>query len=353
MNQTLIVGGGLAGAAAALYLSRTRRVVVLEAGAVAAGASGAAAGLVNPLMARKARLAWRADEALNALHEALGLAGAPHLFHATGVLRPASDVRQALFFQDAARSHPKHGAWLEGEAAQARWPDVRAPHGALLVQTGGAIDVAALTAALLEAARRNGADVQTDVRVTGWDETARGAHVDVLRHDRSTERLHGRRVLLALGYGYAGHPELSALPLHAVKGQTVRVAPPQGAGPLPGVSGRGYVVPGADAWVVGSSYEHDFADVRPSPEATRRILSKAASMLPCLESADVVGEAAGVRVGVPGTRLPMIGPLPGRERVWTFTGLGSKGLLMAPLLAHDLPAFFRDPSTIPPEVRVE
>ena len=353
MNQTIIVGGGLAGAAAALHLSRAHRVLLIEAGGVAAGASGAAAGLVNPLMARKARLAWRADEALDALHETLGLAGAAHLFRASGVLRPATDVRQSDFFREAARGHPEHGCWLEAEATQARWPDVRAPHGSLLVRAGGALDVAALTRTLLEAASRNGAAIQTDVRASGWGETERGVYLDVERRDGSTERLYGRRVLLALGYGYADHPELSTLRLHAVKGQTVRVASPEGAGPLPCVSGCGYVVPEENAWVIGSSYEHAFADVRPSPDATRRILSKAAQMLPCLKNATMLSETAGVRVGVPGTRLPMIGPLPGRERIWIFTGLGSKGLLMAPLIARDLPAFFRDPSKIPAEVRVQ
>ena len=353
MDSTLIAGGGLAGAAAALYLSQHHHVRVLEKGRVAAGASGAAAGLVNPLMARKARLAWHADSALDALHELLDLAGAAPLFRTTGVLRPASDVRQAGFFKEAAAAHPLHGLWLAAEAAQERWPDVRLPHGALFVRSGGAIDVAALTRRLLEAAQRNGADVQTDVRVTGWGEAENGAYVDVRHGNQNAERLHGDRVLLALGYGYADYPELERLHLHAVKGQTVRVAPPESIGPLPCVSGRGYVVPGENTWVVGSSYEHDFSDVRPSPEATRQILSKAAQMLPCLENAAVLSDVAGVRVGVPGTRLPVVGPLPGRKRIWIFTGLGSKGLLMAPLLARALPSFFRRTSAIPAEVQVQ
>ena len=76
-------------------------------------------------------------------------------------------------------------------------------------------------------------------------------------------------------------------------------------------------------------------------------------MLPILQDATVLDATAGVRVTVPGTRLPMLGPLPDRSCIWIFTGLGSKGLLMAPLLARDLPAFFEKPETIPPEVRVK
>ena len=46
------------------------------------------------------------------------------------------------------------------------------------------------------------------------------------------------------------------------------------------------------------------------------------------------GLRAGVRVTVPGIRLPMVGPVPGFERVWIFTGFGAKGLLTAPLRAR-------------------
>ena len=61
----LIVGAGLAGACAAFTLSRHHRVHVLEANEPASGASGAAAGLVNPFMGRRARPVWHLREALD------------------------------------------------------------------------------------------------------------------------------------------------------------------------------------------------------------------------------------------------------------------------------------------------
>jgi glycine oxidase len=94
----VIAGAGLAGACAALHLSRTRSVLVLERDAPAAGASGAAAGLVNPFMGRKAKAAWRRAEALAALEALCEAAGAAPLFHRTGILRPATDDAQAEGF---------------------------------------------------------------------------------------------------------------------------------------------------------------------------------------------------------------------------------------------------------------
>ncbi len=339
--DTLVAGGGLAGACSALVLSRARqRVLLVEAARPAAGASGAAAGLVNPFMARRARPVWRMDEALAALHAALDEAGAAHLFRTAcpgprsggGVLRPARSEEQVRFFRKAAETHPTHAAWWTEADVQVRHPAVRAPHGALFVRSGGAVDVTAMIDALLEAARQNGAVVQTGARLAGWEETER-AVVATLHIDGAPRPIEAGRLLLALGRGSMAFPELEALGLRGVKGQTVRLRRPDGLGEVPPLSGFGYVVPYDNMLVVGSSYEHTFDDLKPSPEQTRRIVEKAARMLPGLAEAEVLEERAGVRVYPPRGRRALLGPLPGRRRIWAFTGLGSRGLLTAPLVA--------------------
>ncbi len=348
---SIIGGGGLAGACAALWLSEHGSVTVLEAEHPAAGASGAAAGLVNPLMARKANPAWRFDEALAALHATLERADARALFRATGVLRPARDTTQARAFRKRADALPEHAVWRSADELVEQYPDVVASHGGLWIPSGGAVDLTAMVEALLHAAQEQGATVRTGIRVTGWGEERDRAFVETT----TGERIEAQRVVLALGDGFRLFPELTALPLHRIKGQTVRIAQPP-LGTLPTLSGFGYVVPDGDTLVVGSSYEHDFDDVEPSAAESERLVAKAARMVPALTDAPVLEARAGVRVTVPRThspqRLPLLGPLPSRRRVWVFTGLGSKGLLTAPLLARDLAAYFDDPARIPAEVRI-
>ncbi len=351
MTDHLIAGGGLAGACAALRLVGHGSVTLLEAERPASGASGAAAGLVNPLMGRKANPAWRADDGLDALIETLDLAGRPDLFRADGLLRPARDARQAEVFRERAAALPRHADWLSPAALVERFPDLSTPHGGLWIRRGGAVDLAAVVRALLDAAEARGAVIRSGVRVTGWDE-----HADrVVVETAAGERIEAGTLLLALGDGFRRFPELAALPLHRVKGQTIRLARPDGLGALPALSGFGYVVPEEEALVVGSTYEHDFDDVEPTEDASLRLRAQAARMVPALAGAPVLDARAGVRVTVPGAvspqRLPLLGPLPGRRRVWVFTGLGSKGLLTAPLLARGLPAFLRDPARIPAAVR--
>jgi glycine oxidase len=348
----LIAGAGIAGSSAALTLSADHDVLVLDAEGPAAGASGAAAGLVNPLMGRKAKAVWRIDEALDAFDTLLSEAHAPSVFSGGGVLRPAVEDKQVAFFQDAAERHASFAEWLPAKVVQDRFPGVATAGGGLLIPRGGATDVPAFVNALLEAAQERGATIQTSTRVTGWEETAEVVQVEVMQASEATTTLTAEHLLLAVGQGFPSLAALKALGLYGVKGQTLRVEHPDGLGPLLPMSGRGYVVPDGDTLILGSSYEHDFDDLTPSDEATQYIRQKTAQMLPGIETAPVLDVKVGVRVYAPDSNLPIVGPLPKHERCWVFTGLGSKGLLTAPLIAQSLPDYLADPAQIPTALHV-
>lgn len=343
-----IAGAGLAGSCAALTLSRTRRVVVLEPEAEpATRASGAAAGLANPLMGRRPRLAWRIDEALDALRTVLREAGAEKLLRENGIVRPAVTGKHAAAFREAAEEHPDRTAWIDENELAERHPAVRADGGgALLVRRGGAVDVPAMARALLAKAEVRGATVRFGAHLTNWRETpGGGVRISV----NGAETLEAERLVLAPGAGFSAFPALD-LDLEKIKGQTIRVRAPVGldAGSLPFLSGSGYVVPDGDALVLGSTYERDFDDLAPSPDQSDYILQKTSRMLPALAEADVVEARAGVRVKVPNSRYPLLDRL--ARRVWYFGALGSKGLLTAPLLARGLPRFLGEPAALPREV---
>jgi glycine oxidase len=362
----LIVGAGLAGACAAFRLSATHDVTVLEARHPSAGASGAAAGLANPLMGRRARPAWRWEAALDALQATIDAADAEAAVRAQGLLRPAVADDQVAPFQEAAAALPDLATWHPAEAVAERFPGVEG-HGALRLHRGGAIDIPAFVERLLEAAEARGAAVHAGVEAVYWGERPGTAYVDVLPAGDSeagpgaspdagpapVERLTADGVLLALGQGFPSHPELANLGLTGVRGQTVRVRWPDGLSPsLPPLSGSGYVVPDGDTLILGSSYSNAFDDLDPDPEQTAYIVDKTSRMLPAVADAEVLDVAVGVRVKTKSTNRPIVGPLPGRSRIWTLTALGSKGLLTAPLLAQHLPDWLQDPAAIPADVRV-
>lgn len=350
-DDIIIVGAGLAGACAALTLTPHHSVRVLEATHPAAGASGAAAGLVNPFMGRRARPVWRLREALDAVEALLAKADAEDLFPDTGVLRPVVDDDQKEPFQEVAETYPDLASWLPPDEVHERYPDLKTEHGALFIPRGGAIDMAAMVDALLAAAEERGARIETEAPVIYWRETPGAAVVEVDR-DTRTEELRADRVLLALGQGYSTFPELRQLGLQGIKGQTVRVRRPNTLeGPIPPLSGRGYVVPDTDdTLILGSNYANSFEDLSPDPEATTYIQEKTARMVPGVDRADAVEVKTGVRVKNTSTNTPLLGPLPRRSRIWTFTALGSKGLLTAPHLALTLPSCLENPTSIPDPV---
>ncbi|HEX4943214.1 MAG TPA: bifunctional tRNA (5-methylaminomethyl-2-thiouridine)(34)-methyltransferase MnmD/FAD-dependent 5-carboxymethylaminomethyl-2-thiouridine(34) oxidoreductase MnmC [Usitatibacteraceae bacterium] len=140
------------------------------------------------------------------------------------------------------------------------------------------------------------------------------------------------------------------LRLALVRGQ-VTFLPPSAARTLDViVSGSGYVAPLPDGGhVVGATYQHDDTgeDVRAADH--RENLARAGKMLPGFAD-DVhpmtLSGLAGFRATVP-DRLPIFGAtaIPG---IWTATGLGSRGLLWAPIGAELIASRLEgEPSPLP------
>ncbi len=341
----IVAGAGLAGACAALTLGEHGSVLVVERDAPAAGGSGAAAGMVNPILGLRARPVWRLDEALDAFDALVTRAGADDLYRRRPTLRPAYGEAQVERFQQSAEELPEHARWISTADCAEHYPAVTAPDGGLLITTGGAVDLPGLVGRILAAAESKGTVLRVGAAVTGWDEG--GITLD------SGGRISGGKMILSLGRGYARFPELERLRLHQVKGQTIRLSRPKDLpDDLPHLAGRGYVAHEDGALVAGSTYEHDFDHLMPTELQTSAILQKTTRMLPALAGSEVLQARAGVRVTVPGIRLPMVGPLPGSKNVWIFTGFGAKGLLTAPPAARELPVYFEDPEQIPRETRV-
>lgn len=341
--DTIVAGAGLAGACSALALCETGDVMLVDPDGPAGGASGIGPGLANPVMARKGMPVWRAEEALAAVRGLAERVGAP--LRGDVVLRPSLGKRQGRYFRKTAREHPDLAEWIAPDEASERWPWLGVRLGVLLCPGGGACAIPEFVRSIVDLARRKGCTFR-ESRVSAWNADPTG--VDVTFADGYVCRT--ERLLLCTGSDTAVLPGLPEQGIRRVKGQTVRIRRPPGLPSLPPISAKGYVVDEGDTLFIGSTYEHEFDDDAPTAGTGKRLVKEAAHVIPALAEAEIVGRYAAVRAEPPGRRMPILGPVGPHGRVWLFAGLGSRGLLLAPLLGAEIPGYFLNPDTIPSEL---
>lgn len=343
--DVLIVGAGLAGASSAFHLQKAgMEVCVLCSNELGPSASHIGGGLVNAMMARKGRPPWMVGESLAAL-DTMGVNTSKTLpGHGAPLYRPARDLEQANFFRDQASSHPHLGSFREGSDLPPYLNYLRAPHGLLEVHHGAAVDLENVASAWLHGIDQQAVDPEWTI------EESEGT----ITLSSSAGTFRGKRLLLCMGAGTLSHPLTSSLNLHGIKGQIIRLEKPDALPErLPPISGSAYLVDGGDGSVwVGSTFERNWSSMEPTAAGREELLHRAAEIIPSLKSARVLEQRAAQRVTVPGTRLPMVGPLRKGSGIWVLTGLGSKGMLYSALFGSRIPVFFNNPEAIPATCRV-
>lgn len=354
-RRALVVGAGLAGAAAAYALARRGwQVEVLERRAGPALASSALpAGLLHPQVTPDDSVLARLSRAgFLCTLDWLDQLDLPHATARTlGVLQLAADEDEAAAMRRAVADLALPSAYVQAVDASEAGSLAGRPvaRGGLWFPRGHAIDAGALTRALFAAsgqriAVRSGVDVQRLVRMQGgwqvhWDGGDAQAPVVVLANALDVPRL-------------AALPHVS---LRAVRGRLSLVD----AAPLQqlrcALAGDGYVVPGYGQGygAIGSTYELELpgspgfdADPQPAHEGNLARLQRLLAAPPAVQ---VRGMFEGLRC-VSHDRLPLAGAVPADldavgpgpqladvprlPRLVCLTALGSRGLTLAPLMAE-------------------
>lgn len=340
-GRALVIGGGLAGAAAAAALAaRGWQVQVLDAAdQPASGASALPAGLMAPhlsgddnLLSRLSRhgvqATWRHAQAL--LREGVDWQGAGTLEHRVKSSRGLSEMAgiTAEWHQEAT-SQQRAAACLPDGAVAVWHPRAAWIRPAALVQAWLAHPAIAW---------RGGVRI-ADLRRTN------GAWHLLDDHGQTVGQAPLVVVAAALGSGPLTKGRLALQP---VRGQVSwgLQTPAQG---LPGfpVNGNGHLLsgiptPAGPAWISGSSYGHGDADARERPQDHADNLARLRSLVPEIAERLAPEFTSGRVRGWTGVRCastdrrPLVGELePG---LWVTTAMGSRGLTFAALCADLLEA---------------
>src|SRR5206468_1037593 len=173
--RAVVIGGGVGGASIAYWLSRLgwTDVVLVERAELTSGSTFHSAGLVGQLRGSLSltRMMMRSVDLYRKLEGEVGL---PTGWHEVGSLRLASTKERMEELARQAGWAKTFGLPLEMISARQAvelFPPMRPDGvlGAAYLPTDGYIDPSQLTFALIEGARRGGAEICTKTRVTGID----------------------------------------------------------------------------------------------------------------------------------------------------------------------------------------
>jgi tRNA 5-methylaminomethyl-2-thiouridine biosynthesis bifunctional protein len=353
-RSAMVLGGGLAGAAACERLSaRGWQVTLLERHAtLASEASGNLAGIFMPLLSKDDNIMTRLSRAayLYALDYWAGLGGVGGAIAGArcGVLQLARDAAHAQVQRAIAQAHhypADFAQWCEAEQASAL-ANAPAPDGGWLFAQAGWARPSSVCNAMLDACG------PSLVRHTGVGDIRLERHAGMWHALAADGALVARApvVIVANGTGALQLAQTAALPLAAVRGQVTHLA----AGALPALPRvlcrEAYVTPAIDGWhSLGASYDND-ADPHLRAASQEANLAKIGSLLGDAalgRNAPLAGRV-GFRCVAP-DRLPLVGALPeaaGASRIerlrqvprqpglYGLLGYASRGLCWAPLVAE-------------------
>ncbi|HLZ90669.1 MAG TPA: glycine oxidase ThiO [Candidatus Acidoferrum sp.] len=339
--DTIIAGGGLIGGAIALELALAgTRVGVFDRGEPGREASWAGAGILSPAPENAAAIPLvpiaKASMALypEFVSRVEEITGQDVGFRTKGTL-------DALFSRDAARelsTHValQHGWGLRAEAISAEEarelepalnPDLEA---AVLRPDEASVDNRSLTQAVLEAARKSGAEIFPGRGTQGlWRDGNRC--LGLLAEE---ERISAEWTIVAAGCFSANIAGVDVYaPVRPAKGQMLSLRAEELKIERVLWSDKIYLVPRNDGRILaGATVEYVGFDKKVTAGAVEKLLAAAIELAPGLAGARVEETWAGLRPDSP-DHLPILGPAD-LDGLLFATGHFRSGILLAPITAR-------------------
>lgn len=332
-HDAIIIGQGLAGTVLSETLSRRGlRAMVFDAPRHGR-ASWVAAGVVNPMVLRRTVASWRASEMLaiaGAFYRELELGSESSFLTSMPLVEIFPTAQEAAIWQLRMRD-PELGRMLAtgpvNDAGLARMPQ---PYGYGVVLRCAWLNMQVMLLAQRERLLRSGSLEERVVDESEIHRTSAGMEV------------HGRSAPILIRCSGPFHQVAGLVPVRG-EGLTVR---------LPGLSlscmvHRGaFIVPlGDDNYRVGATFAWDDVWSGPTDEGLRAMLDRITRLWS--GEIDVLEHWAGVRPASK-DRRPILGRVGPHEAV--LTGLGSRGVMLAPWCASHLADHLFEGKPLDPEV---
>jgi glycine oxidase len=352
----LIFGAGIAGLSTAYAANRAGfKTAVIDRNNPGSGASGTPIALVNPATGRKAKKTWNAEVCLTYTRKLLqhaAIFSESRIFIENGVIRPALDhkLAEGMYNTFMQSSWSEDWAeWLEEEEVIARFPGLKCIDGGLWIPKGLTVSMNAFTHALYHYLETRGVAFFLNRQFQ-----ADSGPPFIVSSD--SIKIEADIAIHCMGKDMVDNPNWKILPLHQVKGQTLTLKLSEPLQFKSSVSSLGYIAQSTNnnkTIVLGSTYEHQFDHLRPDTKGEKYLLNRLQRTLPGIYDYSRVRTGwAGVRVTVP-DKKPVAGKHPEIDQLYTLCALGSKGLILGPLLGKLLIDSIKDQDEIPEIFSIE
>ena len=339
MVDYLIVGLGLAGISFCEVLERNKKSfkVISDDSQTSSVVAG---GLYNPVTLKRFTLAWNAKEQLDLaipfyseLEKRLNI----QLDYKIPILRRFASINeQNLWFE--ASDKPNLGLFVAPKILTNHNPNIEAPYGYGEVMHTGRIDTAVLLLHYGKYLRDK--DVLLRETFDFKALTLKDGYVEY-------RGIKARNIVFATGFGLKNNPYFNYLPLNGTKGELLTIKAPALKEERV-IKSSVFIIPlGSDMYRVGATYKWKDKSNTPTEACKQELLQKLNTFLKC--PYEVVDHVAGIRPTV-SDRKPLVGRHPEHENMYLLNGLGSRGVMIAPMASMQLYALIENKEAIVPEM---
>ena len=320
MLDYIVVGFGISGLSVTRSLSNRKLSFVLYNNS-SQNASLAAGGLVNPLMLKTGKPVWNVDEFLPHAKSFYSSFNQEY-FSSLPIHRVFFSVEDqnnhVSQFQNSLTSLYTKYAILEA------YPNINAPYKMSEALGGGVIQIQRLLQNELYKLKQ-----QNKIFTETFNHDLLVFHKNHIEY-KGTK---ARNIIFCEGYGICLNPFFKQLPIEGNKGEYLLFKSRELQ--LNAIlKNKYFLIPlGNDVYKYGATYNRNDFSKLPSQEAREEMLVHLDQLISC--SYEIIDQIAGIRPTVK-DKKPIYGTHPIYKNMHILNGMGSRGLMMAPLLAEEL-----------------
>ena len=369
MVRVAIIGCGIVGASIAFELSQfpELKVTVFDKQPPAQGSTGAALGVLMGVISHKTKgRNWQLRETSLQRYETLipeleAVTGRKIPFNKQGILMLCSEGEDLSKWEKLIATRQSQGWQLElwdRERVRDRCPHLYLNDkiiAAIYSPQDRQVDPTALTLALVDAAKLKGVNFEFGVEVQGITELDSQVSQIQLTSSIAVNKSCGTgilpvaenfdRLIVCAGLGSAAvTASLNQLvDIRPVLGQALHLLTPNPVGnpdfsPVITCDDVHIVPVGNQEFWVGATVEfsENGGEIQANSDMLEQVMARAIALCPALAEAEIIKKWSGLRPRPEGRPAPIIGTLPGNDRVLIASGHYRNGVLLAPATARSI-----------------